>query len=174
VRAGPRASAPERALLLPEGAAQRVRVVLRGSRARVREPVLASRSGVLVMAQAGSLEALAPASGVRLAGVPREPAALALRLLGWPRRERGSKGKSEPNESKETSEIDELTSSRSITLRVCEVVSQARVAAIQQVFGFWDCFRNGPDIDDIDVKRDRTIVKMSRHTARVSGVRDTC
>jgi hypothetical protein len=51
---------------------------------------------------------------------------------------------------------------------------QARFVAIQPAFGFWDCFRNGPDIDDIDVKRDRAIVKTTRHIARVSGVRDMC
>jgi hypothetical protein len=157
--------------LLPEGAAQRAQVALRGSRARVREQVPASRSGVLVMAQAARVEAPVPASGAPPAEVLREPA-LARRLPGRPKRKRGSKGKRVPNESKETSEIDEPKSSRSITLRVCEVTSQARVAAKQRVFGFWDCFRNRPDIEDIDAKRDRAVVKTSRHIARVSGVRD--
>jgi hypothetical protein len=107
------------------------------------------------------VEALVQVSGALPAEVPRGVAALALRPLGPPKRERGSKGKRAPNESRETSEIDEPKSSRSITLRVCEVISQARVAAIQRIFACSECFRNALDIDAIVAKRDRAIVKTS-------------
>jgi hypothetical protein len=149
-----------------------VQVALRGSQGRAWEPERALRSEVLEPAPACSAGASVRGSAALPAEVPREAGEPARRPPGRSGEGPASKEKREPNESKETSGIDDITSSRSITLRVCEVIPQARVAAIQRVFACSECFRNALDIDVVERKRDRTIAKTSRHAARVSGTCD--